>query len=258
MRTKSGNRYRIHYDIDGPRVRLGLAWFVGAMVAFAVGIVGVVVYFSLAFAAAASHALRTWRARGHDVDPRLALVATALVVAAAGLGPQGLGIGIILLAVAAVAAAGAGSSGAENAMGRAGIALQTMLPTALAGGCVVLLADREVWAAISLVLLASAYETGDFLIGSGAANAVEGPVAGSVAVLVTALVVAALGFPPFDGVAQALAFGIAVAPLAFGGQILASAILPHSRAFAPALRRVDSLLLAAPLWYLGVDRIVFR
>ncbi len=136
--------------------------------------------------------------------------------------------------------------------------LQTTLPTALAGGCVVLLADREMWAAVSLVLLTSAYETGDYLIGSGAANAVEGPVAGSVAVLVTALVVAALGFPPFDGVGQAMAFGVAVAPLAVAGQLLASAMLPHSRAFAPALRRVDSLLLAAPLWYLGVDRIVLR
>ncbi len=256
MRAKSGNRYRIHYDIDGPRVRLGVLWFLGAMVAFALGLIGVVVYFSLAFAAAASHALRTWRARGLDVDPRVALVATALVVAAAGISPQAMGIGIILLAVAALAISGAG--GAGTSLGRAGITLQTTLPTALAGGCVVLLADREVWSAISLVLLASAYETGDFLIGSGSANAVEGPVAGSVAVLVTALVVAGLGFPPFDGVAQALAFCVAVAPLAFGGQILASAMLPHSRAFAPALRRVDSLLLAAPLWYLGVDRIVLR
>ncbi len=258
MRAKSGNRYRIHYDIDGPRVRLGLLWFLGAMVAFALGLVGVVVYFSLAFAAAASHTLRTWRARGHDVDPRVALVATALVVAAAALGPQAMGIGVILLAVAAVAVSGAGSDGAGLSLGRAGITLQTMLPTALAGGCVVLLADREIWSAIALVLLTSAYETGDFLVGSGSANAVEGPAAGSVAVLVTALVVAALGFPPFEGVAQALAFGIVVAPLAFAGQILASAMLPHSRAFAPALRRVDSLLLAAPLWYLGVDRIVLR
>ncbi len=257
MRAKSGNRYRIHYDIDGPRVRLGVLWFFGAMVAFALGLVGVVVYFSLAFAAAASHALRTWRARGHDVDPRVALVATALVVVAAALGPQAMGIGIILLAVAALAISGTGSVGA-GWLGRTGITLQTTLPTALAGGCVVLLADREIWSAISLVLLVSAYETGDFLIGSGSANAVEGPVAGSVAVLVTALVVAGLGFPPFEGVGQALAFCIAVAPLAFGGQILASAMLPHSRAFAPALRRVDSLLLAAPLWYLGVDRIVFR
>ena len=107
------------------------------------------------------------------------------------------------------------------------------------------------------MLLASAYETGDYLIGSGSANAAEGPLAGAAAVLVMALAVAALGVPPFD-VGQAMAFGLAVAPLAFAGQILASAMLPHSRAFAPALRRVDSLLLAAPLWYLGVDLFVLR
>ena len=55
---------------------------------------------------------------------------------------------------------------------------------------------------------------------------------------------------------EAALFGLAVAPLAFAGQMLASVVLPHARAFAPALRRVDSLLLAAPLWYLGVDSLL--
>lgn len=258
LRARSGDRWRVHYDIDGPRVRLGLLWFLGAMVAFTIGVPAVVVYFGVAFAAAASHSLRTWRARGQPVDPRIALAATAAVVAIAGLGAPAMGLGVLALVVVAVVV----STRVPNADGdwsdvaaRTGLLLQVMLPTAVAGGCLVLLAELEIWAAISLVLIVSAYETGDFLIGSGASNSVEGPVAGFAAVLVTALVVAASGVS-FDGVATAMVFGVAVAPLAFAGQILGSAILPHSRAFAPALRRVDSLLLTAPVWYVGFDRIV--
>lgn len=254
MRAKSGNRWRVHYDIEGPRVRLGLLWFAGAMVALALGTVGAALYFGVAFAAAAAHAARTWRARGLPVEPRVALAGVVVVIAAAALGPQAMGIALLLVTAATVVYATAGPTPSGPLAGT-GSLLQAALPTAVAGGCLVLLADREVWAVIALVLLTSAYETGDFLIGSGSANAVEGPVAGAAAVLVMSLVVAAAGVPPF-GVAEAMVLGMAVAPLAFLGQLLASAMLPHSRAFAPALRRVDSLLLAAPIWYVAVTRAV--
>ena len=256
LRARSGNRYLVHYDIDGPRVRLGLAWFVGAVVALALGTVATALYFGLAFAAAASHALRTWRARGAPVDPRIALVATAVTIAAAAWHPRAMGVAVLGLAVAAVAlAAREAAAGIGQAMARASLVLQTALPAAVAGGCFVLLAELELWAAISLILLVSAYETGDFLIGSGSVNAFEGPLAGGVAVLVVTLVVAALGFPPF-GVGEAFAFGLFVAPGAFAGQMLASVMLPHARALAPALRRVDSLLLTAPAWYVGIDLLI--
>lgn len=255
MKTKADNRWRIHYDIDGPRVRLGLLWFAGAMAAFALGLVAVILYFGVAFAAAAAHTLRTWRAQGRPLEPRLALAATAVVVVAAALGPQVMGGALIAVAVGAVAASTSVPPGPGSPLAKAGMVLQASLPTAVAGGCLVLLADREMWAVVALVLLTSAYESGDFLIGSGAANAVEGPVAGAAAVLVTSLVVAAAGVPPFD-VAEAMVLGLAVAPLAFLGQLLASAMLPHSRSFAPALRRVDSLLLASPVWYVAVTRVV--
>ena len=253
MRARSGSRWRVHYDIDGPRVRLGLLWFVGAMVALAVGLVAVTAYFGVAFAAAAAHTVRTWRARGQALDPRVALGCTAFVVGCAAFGPPAMGLALLVATGVVVVLSGGG--GVSRAVAGAGTMLQSFLPTAVAGGCVVLLADREVWAVIALVLLTSAYETGDYLIGSGAANAVEGPVAGAAAVLVMSLVVAAAGVPPFD-VGEAMLLGVLVAPLAFAGQMLGSAMLPHSRAFAPALRRVDSLLVAAPFWYLGVTRIV--
>lgn len=258
LKARSGHRYLVHYDIEGPRVRLGIAWFIGSVAALTLGTVTTALWFGVAFAAAGSHTLRTWRARGAPVDPRVPLVAVAITVVGAAVHPRLMGVAILLLAAGAVVLA-ARESGEGDGMGqavaRAGLVLQSALPPAVAGGCFVLLADLEIWAAVSLLVLASAYETGDFLIGSGSVNAYEGPLAGGVAVLVVTLAVAALGFPPF-GVGEALGFGLLVAPGAFAGQMLASAMLPHARALAPALRRVDSLLLVAPLWYLGIDALV--
>jgi hypothetical protein len=258
LKARSGHRYLVHYDIEGPRVRLGVVWFIGSIAALALGTVATALWFGVAFAAAGSHTLRTWRARGAPVDPRVALVSVAVTVLAAAVHPRLMGVAVLLLAAGTVALAARGldeQEGMRDAIGRASLGLQSALPAAVAGGCFVLLADLEIWAAVSLVLLASAYETGDFLIGSGSVSAFEGPLAGSVAVLVVTLVVAALGFPPFD-VGEAFGFGLLVAPGAFAGQMLASVMLPHARALAPALRRVDSLLLTAPLWYLGVDALV--
>lgn len=258
LRERAGSRWRVHYDVDGPRVRLGLLWFSGAVVAFAFGIVAITLYFGVAFSAAASHTLRTWRARGRDVDPTVALGGTAVVIALAGFGPRLMGLGVLALAGLAVAVSlesGDDESGPRVSMASVGTILQCALPPAVAGGSVVLLASQEIWAAVSIVFLASAYEAGDYLIGSGSANSVEGPLAGGAAVLVMSMAVAAGGFPPFS-VGEALAFGLAVAPLALAGQYLATAMLPHSRAFAPALRRVDSLLLAAPIWYFAIDTFV--
>lgn len=258
LKARSGHRYLVHYDIDGPRVRLGVLWFVGSAAALVLGTVATALWFGVTFAAAGSHTLRTWRARGAPVDPRVALVAVAVAVAGAAVHPRLMGVAVLALAGGAVALSareGGDGGGPGDAVARAGLVLQSALPAAVAGGCFVLLADLELWAAISLLLLVSAYETGDFLIGSGAVSAYEGPLAGSVAVLVVTLVVAALGFPPF-GVGEAFAFGLLVAPGAFAGQLLASATLPHARAFAPALRRIDSLLLTAPIWYFGIDAFV--
>ena len=118
----------------------------------------------------------------------------------------------------------------------------------------VLLTRLDQGSAIALLLLASAYETGDYLVGSGARNPYEGPVAGIAAITVVTFIVSTLSISAFD-VGQAWLFGGAVAVLAPLGQLLASALLPAAGAPAPALRRLDSLLLAAPVWWLGVAAV---
>jgi hypothetical protein len=104
-------------------------------------------------------------------------------------------------------------------------------------------------ALVSLVLLISAYEMGDFLVGSGAANAFEGPLAGFVAMGAVTFLLFLVQPSPFDG-PTVLVFSVVAALCAVGGQRFASALLPRGNAWAPALRRLDSYLLSAPMWLL--------
>ena len=64
---------------------------------------------------------------------------------------------------------------------------------------------------------------------------------------VVTFVVAELQIPPFEG-NDAWVFGGLAAVACPAGQLLASALLPSPRSYAPALRRIDSLLVLAPLW----------
>jgi hypothetical protein len=64
--------------------------------------------------------------------------------------------------------------------------------------------------------------------------------------LLVGLPMALLLVDPFDVAGLSLlGFAAVACPL---GQILASAALPDARASASALRRIDSLIILAPLW----------
>jgi hypothetical protein len=112
--------------------------------------------------------------------------------------------------------------------------------------CVVLVRAESVIAAVVLILLASAYEVGDYIVGSGASNPVEGPLAGATTATLVALPLAIVLVEPYNDAGVALlAFTAVACPL---GQVVASAVLPGAGAHAPALRRIDTLLVLAPLW----------
>ena len=55
-----------------------------------------------------------------------------------------------------------------------------------------LLARLDQGSALALLLLASAYETGDYLVGSGARNPYEGPAAGASAIVVVTFIISTL------------------------------------------------------------------
>jgi hypothetical protein len=108
---------------------------------------------------------------------------------------------------------------------------------------------------VGLVVIVAAYEVGDFLVGSGASNPYEGPVAGATAIVVVTFAITALGLKPFV-FPGSFALAALAAVLCPAGQLTASLILPKVDAPASALRRIDSILLLAPVWAVAVSRLI--
>jgi len=156
-----------------------------------------------------------------------------------------LALGAVVAGGAALAPDGARLAGPGGRMAAAGILWLALVP-AIGAASVVLVRSASTGSAIILVLLASAYEAGDYIVGSGASNPVEGPLAGITTATLIAVPLAMIEADPFNSSGLVLV-GFAAVAYPFG-QILASALLPGAGAPAPALRRIDTLLLLAPLW----------
>ena len=238
-------RLSVVYDIEGPRVRLGIAWFVLAMAALALGALAVAAVYGATAAFAAAQTTRAWRRKGVGPDPIVAAVCAAGLSFAALAGTAVLGAAILGVVVVCMLMVPPAWKAPRIVVGARTLQCCIWVGGAAAG--VVTAYRFEPWAAVALVLCASAYETGDYIVGSGASNAWEGPIAGIAAVLVVQFGVAAIGFPPFE-LPDGLGFAALAAVLCPAGQIVGSLVLPSVWAPASALRRLDSLLLLAPCW----------
>ncbi|MGH9211356.1 MAG: hypothetical protein ACRD2C_11835 [Acidimicrobiales bacterium] len=239
------------YDTSGPRVRLGLGWFAVAFPAVIVSPLSAALVYAVAAGLAARQSVQAWRGVQWQADLAAGLAAVPIVATVAGFGPGVIGL-VVATGVALVAGLQvplANLRGSNGRVAAAGVLLQATLPVAIAGAAVVLVRDQSVAAAFLLVGLASAYEMGDFLVGSAASNPVEGPLAGGAAVIIAGFPLALLLVEPFD-VMGATLLGIAAACCPIG-QWIASATLPRPGAYAPALRRIDTMLLLAPVWALA-------
>src|SRR5687768_17590140 len=60
---RGGRRYAVVYDTRGPKVRLGVAWFMVAAGALAVGPLATALVYGVAAAVAAAQMARCWRKR---------------------------------------------------------------------------------------------------------------------------------------------------------------------------------------------------
>jgi hypothetical protein len=240
-------RLAVVYDIEGPRVRLGIAWFLGALVAVAASPFTAALVYAAAAGLAARQVARAWGTVSWQADVATGLGAVPVVAALAGT-PVAVGalvLAVVVAAGASLAPDGARLPGGEGRLAAAGILATSAVP-ALAGASLVLVRSDSVVAAVVLVLVASAYEMGDYIVGSGSSNEVEGPLAGLTTATLLALPLAILLLEPYDAAGPALlAFTALACPL---GQIVASAILPGAGAPASALRRIDTLIVLAPLW----------
>ncbi|MBK9179714.1 MAG: hypothetical protein IPM45_09125 [Acidimicrobiales bacterium] len=235
-------------------MRLGVLWFLGVIGALVLGPPALALLYGVTAAGAGAQAAGAWPPlAGRPL--RLAAGALAAAMAAAALlSAPAVGLVVLVGAVATVVLA-ASARPAPAALGVTGLLLPCWLATGLAAAAVVLIDRLDTGAAVTLVLLVSAYESGDFLIGSGATNRFEGPVVGMVAVLVVGFATSVVGIPPFE-LRDTVAFACMAALLAPVGQWVASLVLPTPSSRAPALRRLDSLLVLAPAWLLAVDLYV--
>jgi hypothetical protein len=247
-------RYAVVYDTNGPRVRLGIAWFLVALVAIIVGPAGTAVVYGVAAAVAAAQLSRVWQKEGRASSETMASGGALLVALGGCFGAGGGGLGILAAVALAYVGSGDGASPGSR-LGATGWTLQCALAPGLVALSMVLLTRLDEGSAVALLLLVSVYEIGDYLIGSSAKNPYEGPAAGIAAIVVITFIVSTLPVSSLE-FGQAWLFGGAVAVLAPAGQLVGSALLPSAASPASALRRLDSLLLTPPLWAWGVGLVL--
>ncbi|MGN6692982.1 MAG: hypothetical protein ACTHN0_02300 [Aquihabitans sp.] len=245
-------RYGIPYNTQGPKVRLGVLWaiaVVAVLVPQALRPWGLAVLYGVVAGAAAAQIIDAHRGNRISADRAVAAFGASGLAVAATMGTQALGIGYFLLVGAALAAALGTPERGRLPIPRAG---HTVAAAGICGGAaasLVLLAEYEIGALIILLVCVRVYDASDFIVGSGASNGVEGPLAGAIFIAVAAAIAAGISAPPFnDQSSDIWSFAVLAMIACPAGQILASALLPKADAHAPALRRLDSMLVVAPAW----------
>lgn len=222
---------------DGPHVRLGLAWAAVTTVALTAGAVPLAVWLAPSAGLAAVQTARTCRRLPQRPDIAAAGAGAVLVVVGSAAGPFGAAAGLAAAAAVAFARTGKHIVPVRS--------LATSAPIGLAAAAPVVLRTDGFGHAFVLLALLWAYDSGNYVVGTGAGNRWEGPVAGIASAFAVSLAVAVVFAPPFEGVLPWV-FGALVAVTApLGGQV-ADRLLGSRDAHVPVLRRIDSLLVAGP------------
>ncbi len=238
------------YDTDGPKVRLGIAWFVLATGATLLGGVAPAILFSAVATVAALQAAAAWRGDRRRPSRLVAALGAGLMPLGAAAGTALAGLVALALVAASIVAAlveNAARRTRRPALAIAGLTVRCGFFLGLAAASAVILGRTSTTVLVVMIVLVSAFEVGDYLMGTGSTNPVVGPVAGIAAVLVFTFGLAVVQFTPFDN-DSAWVFGGLVAVLAPLGRFVGSTLLPRPDARAPALRRLDSYLIVAPVW----------
>ena len=119
---------------------------------------------------------------------------------------------------------------------------------AAAAASLVLSSDASLGVALCLASAICLFDVANYLVGTGPTGGILGALAGMVTVGVLALLVAAVVNPPFSGIRPWVLCGLVAVLAPLGVQVgrrLAGGVP------LPALRRLDSLLLAGPAWVIA-------
>ncbi len=225
-----------------------MLWFLVTVAAATAGRWSSAVVWAVTAAVAAADLVGVWRTWGGVSDragPQRAVAASlaGLATAAAGVGVGAAGAALALVGVVSLACtvvlARRGQPSPE-------LSLAAVLPV-IACAPVVLVVLEGPLAALFLIGAVSMYDAGNFFFGAQAQRSWEGPVVGGIGVLAVTFTMAALQVQPFD-TATAWMAGIVVALACPLGQVVLTAFLPERTTLAVRARRIDTYLVAAPLF----------
>jgi len=234
------------------QIPFGVAWFASLVLAIWLGVWPLAFLVGAVAAWAAYDVANAWSEQITGADAPLAALIAGLAAPVAAFHTAA--FGALVVAGAAVTLLGASVQRRANSlMPQVGATVQSWLPVAIASASVVLAYRYEVGAAVWLICLSAIYDVGHYLVGAGAPQQWEGPIAGAIGVAIVAFALVTIGVPPLDE-AAGLRFGAVALVLLPAGVVMASLILPDARAVAPGLRRIDSWLLFAPMWAWAVGR----
>ncbi len=238
--------------IDGPRVRLGVLWFLLAIAAATAGRWASALVWGATAGVAAADLVWVWRTWG-GADERPGpqrLVAGLLAGGATAVAAVGSGAAGAAIVVAALSALGISVSLRRRGQPSPELMLSSVLPL-FACVPVVLTVVVGPWAGLFLICAVSLYDTGNFLVGAQSRRSWEGPVCGVIGVLAVTFTMAAFQPEPFDAAGTWIVGGLVAlaCPL---GQMVLTAFLPERTTIAVRARRIDTYLVAAPIFLAGV------
>ena len=239
-RPTGWRRLRVVPQADGPHGRLGLAWAAFTFLLALLGPVPLGAWMAAHAGLAVVQAERTWEAPAKE-----ALAA-------------GMGAGVFAFACAfgwigaAVGAAVAASAAAVVTASQGRIrtrSVVTALVLGAAAGSLPLARTIGPVPGLFLLGLMMAHDTGNYVVGTGASNAWEGPAAGIAAMGPVTVMAAALAVPPLHESEPWFlgAIGALTTPV---GPMAGSALLGKKTKSVrlPALRRLDALIVLGPAW----------
>ncbi|MGK2957357.1 MAG: hypothetical protein ACSLFB_02915 [Acidimicrobiales bacterium] len=136
--------------------------------------------------------------------------------------------------------------GSTQSLAELGLVMIASFTFGLVGAALVLVAQLNVTTAVVLVVLASVYDLGNYLIGTGARSWWEGSVAGAAAVVVVGFA-SWVAVGPSVGNGEMVAMVGCIAVLCPPGSALASVLLGSADRPARGVRRLDALIVSVPI-----------
>jgi hypothetical protein len=237
-RQKGWRRLQVVPQADGPHGRLGLAWAVVTLLLALLGAVPVGIWMGVHAGLAVVQVERSWNSSAREA--LAAGIGAGLFAVACAFGLIGAAVGLALAAAtAAVFTAGQGQPRVRT--------IVTAVVLGAAAGSLALARTIGPVPGVFLLGLMCAHDTGNYIVGTGAKNAWEGPAAGIAAMGPVTILGATLAVPPLTEIEPWIlgAVGAVTAPL---GPYAGSALLGRKSPRVPALRRLDALIVLGPAW----------